>query len=49
MKFTYTHIYEDYTETIEYKVTKDNKVITNKIRLLTDNNNINNKQYDKVN
>ena len=31
MKFTYTHITENYTEKIEYKVTKNNKVITNKI------------------
>ncbi len=43
MKFTYTYVHENYTETVEYKITKDNKVITNKIRLLTDNNNINNK------
>ena len=31
MKFTYTHITENYTEKIEYKITKNNKVITNKI------------------
>ena len=43
MKFTYTYTNEKYTETVEYKITEDNKVITNKIRLLTDNNNVNNK------
>ena len=42
MKFTYTYTNENYTETVEYKITEDNKVITNKIRLLTDNN-VNNK------
>ena len=28
------------------KVTKDNKIITNKIRIKSDNINVNNKQYD---
>jgi len=41
MKFTYTHITKDYTEIIEYKIDKNNKVITNKIRKVLDN--INNK------
>ena len=41
MKFTYTHITENYTEKIEYKITKNNKVITNKIRNKTDNINEN--------
>ncbi len=41
MKFTYTHITKDYTEIIEYKIGKNNKVITNKIRKVLDN--INNK------
>ena len=44
MKFTYTHITENYTEIIEYKVTKSNKIITNKIRITTDN--IINKRYE---
>ena len=41
MKFTYTHITEKYTEITEYKIDKNNKVITNKIRCVLDN--INNK------
>ena len=41
MKFTYTHITKDYTEITEYKIDKNNKVITNKIRKVLDN--INNK------
>ena len=41
MKFTYTHITKDYTEIIEYKIDKNNKVITNKIQSVLDN--INNK------
>ena len=37
MKFTYTHITKDYTEKTEYKITKSNKIITNKIyKLNTD-------------
>jgi hypothetical protein len=43
MKFTYTHITENYTEKIEYKVTKNNKVITKQIRIKSDNINVNNK------
>jgi len=43
MKFTYTHITKDYTEIIEYKVTKSNKVITDKIRIKSDNINVKNK------
>jgi hypothetical protein len=43
MKFTYTHITKNYTEIIEYKVTKSNKVITNKIRIKSDNINVKNK------
>ena len=39
MKFTYTHITENITETIKYTINKDNK-ITNKIRIVLDNNNI---------
>jgi len=41
MKFTYTHITEEYTEITEYKIDKNNKITTNKIRLVLDNNNIN--------
>jgi len=40
MKFTYTHITKDYTEIIEYKIDKNNKVITNKIRTVLDNINV---------
>ena len=43
MKFTYTHITKDYTEIIEYKIDKNNKLITNKIRKVSDNNNNKNK------
>ena len=39
MKFTYKHITKDYTETIELKISEDNK-ITNKIRLVLDNINV---------
>ena len=39
MKFTYTHITKDHTEITKYIVNKNNK-ITNKIRLVLDNNNI---------
>ena len=46
MKFTYRYITKNYTEIIECKVTKNNKIITNKIRIKSDNNNVNNKQYD---
>ena len=31
MKYTYTHITKEYTEITEYKITKSNKIITNKI------------------
>ena len=48
MKFTYTHITKDYTEIIEYKVTKNNKINTNKIRIKSDNINVKNKQIMKV-
>ena len=41
MKFTYTHITKDYTEITKYNISKNNKIITNKIRLVLDNNNIN--------
>ena len=41
MKFTYTHITKDYTEITEYKIDKNNKINTNKIRQVLDNNNIN--------
>ena len=40
MKFTYTHITKDYTEITEYKIDKNNKVITNKIRQVLDNINV---------
>jgi len=40
MKFTYTHITENYTEITEYKIDKNNKVITNKIRQVLDNINV---------
>ena len=43
MKFTYTHISKEYTEITEYKINKNNKINTNKIRLVLDNNNIKNK------
>ena len=43
MKFTYTYITKNYTEITEYKVTKDNKIITNKIRIKSDNINVKNK------
>ena len=43
MKFTYTHITKDYTEITEYKIDKNNKLITNKIRKVSDNNNNKNK------
>ena len=43
MKFTYTYITKDYTEITEYKVNKDNKINTNQIRLVLDNNNVKNK------
>ena len=36
MKFTYTHITKNYTETTEYNISKNNK-ITNKIRKVLDN------------
>jgi hypothetical protein len=42
MKFTYTHITENYTEKIEYKITKNNKVITKQIRHKSDNINVKN-------
>ena len=32
MKFTYTHITKDTTEITEYKIDKNNKIITNKVR-----------------
>ena len=32
MKFTYTHITKDTTETTEYTINKDNKIIINKIK-----------------
>ena len=41
MKFTYTHITKDTTEITEYIINKDNKIITNKIRLVLDNINVN--------
>ena len=40
MKFTYTHITENNTEIIKYTINKDN-IITNKIRTVLDNNNVN--------
>ncbi len=43
MKFTYTHITENYTEITEYKVTKSNKVNTKQIRQESDNINVKNK------
>ena len=39
MKFTYKHITKDCTDITEYTINKSNK-ITNKIRLVLDNNNI---------
>ena len=41
MKYTYTHITKEYTEITEYKITKSNKIITNKIRIKSDNINEN--------
>ena len=32
MKFTYTHITKNTTEITEYKIDKNNKIITNKVR-----------------
>ena len=32
MKFTYTHITENTTEIIEYKIDKNNKITINKIK-----------------
>ena len=43
MKFIYKHITKDYTEIIECKINKSNKVITNKIRIKSDNINVKNK------
>ena len=43
MKFTYTYITKNYTEITEYKIDKNNKVITNKIRTVLDNINVINK------
>ena len=43
MKFTYTHITKDYTEIIECKIDKSNKINTNKIRIKLDNINVKNK------
>ena len=43
MKFTYTYITKEYTEITEYKVNKNNKVDTNKIRIVLDNINVKNK------
>ena len=40
MKFTYTYITKEYTEITEYKVNKNNKVDTNKIRIVLDNINV---------
>ncbi len=42
MKFTYTHITKDYTEIIECKIDKNNKINTNKIRIKSDNINVKN-------
>ena len=41
MKFTYTHITENYTEITKYNISKSNKINTNKIRLVLDNINEN--------
>ena len=41
MKFTYTHITENYTEITEYKINKSNKVNTKQIRIVLDNINEN--------
>ena len=41
MKFTYTHITKDYTEITKYNISKNNKINTNKIRLVLDNINEN--------
>jgi len=43
MKFTYTHITENYTEITEYKINKSNKVNTKQIRQESDNINVKNK------
>ena len=42
MKFTYTHITKDYTEKTVIKISKNNKVFTNKIRTKSDNINVKN-------
>jgi len=47
MKFTYTHITKDYTEIIECKIDESNKVITNKIRIKSDNINVKNNKLWK--
>ena len=44
MKFTYTHTTKDCTDITEYTINKSNK-ITNKIRLVLDNNNIKINKY----
>ena len=44
MKFTYTHITKNHTYTTKYTINKSNK-ITNKIRLVLDNNNIKINKY----
>ncbi len=43
MKYTYTYITKEYTEITEYKVNENNKIITNKIRIESDNINVKNK------
>ena len=40
MKYTYTHINGNIIEKIIYKISKNNKITTKKIRLELDNNNI---------
>ena len=40
MKFTYTQITENYTEITVVKISKNDKVFTNKIRILSDNINV---------
>ena len=41
MKFIYTHITENTIEKTIYKISKDNKINTNQIRLSLDNINVN--------
>jgi hypothetical protein len=43
MKFTYKHISKHYIEIIECKIDKNNKINTNKTRIVLDNINVKNK------